>query len=540
MAASNSDDVCVPPYRPPCKRQNTDDRETSAVYLVENGWEIIHNPRHIHQVCSTGPAILIYERAPRPLSFLTAFIRLIPIAIWDLLVHVVNRSLTITTSHNPRRRPVDTHELLQFYSIVISLENTFGNMNKSIKEHFSQVKESGFVVNGIGCDRFLLIKNSLLPTRDEIRQICRLLSSAACGTTRDVSVCAVDEAVISYTPSAAVKERETARGTKIPVVYVPRKPHPVGLEMYIAATYIEDSTTRHGLPWAIGIYPHLVDGDQGDAFRSLVHACPYRQVHWIADAWFTSESNMAAVVPPSTYTFTINSNYMPSLWKALQIGLPVNTWRAAARRDGVVVSCHTVTQHNCPSLTIQKIMSTGWRVTKSSVPVPVAAASSQEEEEQEEEEGGSQSSKIPCYTRENLASKKLVELTEICRRWEIRPSARKETVIEAILARVDAVHKEFSAVESAKYHLENTKHTGNAPLHDLYSTHFNWVDLINRRWGSVEEHHHHHRWEIKYTLMLLRVGVINAWTYHKSQVGLDWLDWRTALANDLKNNTLHQ
>lgn len=51
----------------------------------------------------------------------------------------------------------------------------------------------------------------------------------------EVSVVAIDESMCEYQPSKDTKEKAAEKGEPIPVVYIPRKPHPNGLLIYSAA-----------------------------------------------------------------------------------------------------------------------------------------------------------------------------------------------------------------------------------------------------------------------------------------------------------------
>ena len=119
-------------------------------------------------------------------------------------------------------------------------------------------------------------------------------------------------------------------------------------------------------------------------------------------------------------------------------------------------------------------------------------------------------------------------------RWGIMGGTRKLDAISAILRRVAIVHRSRSKIEQLKEDLVRKRFDSVAQIHVFYKEHFNWVDLVDRRWGSVEEHHHHRSWKTKYALMLMRIGIINSWTFHKMQVGIDWLPWRNQLAMEMK------
>jgi len=76
----------------------------------------------------------------------------------------------------------------------------------------------------------------------------------------------VDEAVIAYQPSLASKIRAEKTGEPVPVVYIPRKPHPNGLEDFLLCTYVDNPAREQGvLPYIIDIRPHLQVGDSAPA-----------------------------------------------------------------------------------------------------------------------------------------------------------------------------------------------------------------------------------------------------------------------------------
>jgi len=76
---------------------------------------------------------------------------------------------------------------------------------------------------------------------------------------------------------------------------------------------------------------------------------------------------------------------------------------------------------------------------------------------------------------------------------------------------------------------------GDWPLHDLYETHFNWVDLLNRRLYSVEEHHHHPRWEIKDDSGAPEVWNDKRLDLPQKSVRIEWKSWRRDLVFELKD-----
>src|SRR5690606_26528256 len=71
-----------------------------------------------------------------------------------------------------------------------------------------------------------------------------------------------DEAVIAFQPSSATKIKAEAEGEPIPVVFIPRKPHPNGLLLYAAVTMVDNPIKKGGvLPFVLDMLPHLTSGD---------------------------------------------------------------------------------------------------------------------------------------------------------------------------------------------------------------------------------------------------------------------------------------
>ena len=145
-------------HEPHAKRQRQLSCEETAVYLVEIGWSLLDSPRDLEIGVQTEPALLKYERTLVPEAKISTMLRFLPPLLWQLLVFIVNRSLTATNIRSCRRKPTTPGELLRFYSIQLVIENTFGNDTKTLEKHFKCIKSNGHTVKGLGCDRFLLIK----------------------------------------------------------------------------------------------------------------------------------------------------------------------------------------------------------------------------------------------------------------------------------------------------------------------------------------------------------------------------------------------
>jgi hypothetical protein len=65
--------------------------------------------------------------------------------------------------------------LIQFYGLVIQIENSFGNDTRNLREHYKSIKLQFGEIRGMGLDRFETLWRALNPSIEEIRQICDIL-----------------------------------------------------------------------------------------------------------------------------------------------------------------------------------------------------------------------------------------------------------------------------------------------------------------------------------------------------------------------------
>lgn len=78
----------------------------------------------------------------------------------------------------------------------------------------------------------------------------------------DISLITIDETLIDYLPSANAKKKAEERGEPIPKIYIPRKPHKNGLEVFLACSFLDHPATNNSvLPFIIDLIPHLQVGD---------------------------------------------------------------------------------------------------------------------------------------------------------------------------------------------------------------------------------------------------------------------------------------
>ena len=77
-----------------------------------------------------------------------------------------------------------------------------------------------------------------------------------------MSVITEDELLIGYQSSKQVKERSETIGEPIPIVYIPRKPHPIGVLNYLLISFVDDPIkSGKKRPEILDLQPHIKSGD---------------------------------------------------------------------------------------------------------------------------------------------------------------------------------------------------------------------------------------------------------------------------------------
>jgi hypothetical protein len=139
------------------------------------------------------PALLIdFDGREDPQSI---FFRFLPGPVWEkLLVYFplillqlsqigisenlrLKRNCSNSRSHRSSHKEVTFQELIQFYGILMVMEDTYGNSTKDIREHFQEIK-SKLQVLPFGVNRFLAIFQALDPSIEVLKEICSILEDA--------------------------------------------------------------------------------------------------------------------------------------------------------------------------------------------------------------------------------------------------------------------------------------------------------------------------------------------------------------------------
>jgi hypothetical protein len=126
-----------------------------------------------------------------------------------------------------------------------------------------------------------------------------ILNKTAISTISHASVVVCDAHINAYRPLYTSKTKADQAGEPISVIYMPRKPHPNGLLLYLLATYVKypiDQSRK--LPVILDYEAHLRVGDtspQEVVLKFLRRWKLASQPHVIADATFGSTTVMEEI-----------------------------------------------------------------------------------------------------------------------------------------------------------------------------------------------------------------------------------------------------
>ena len=411
----------------------------------------------------------------------------------------------------------------------MAMEQTYGNNTKKIRDHFQAVQGRFGKVSKLGMDRFCYLLAALQPSCAQLTEVAAIFHETFTSHVQDISVIAIDETMIEYQPSAVVKKKADDAGEPIPVVFIPRKPHPNGLLLYQAVTIVPNpKDASRTLPYILDIFPHVQQGDSAptDAFLTFLDRwIGIDRPHIIADAAFGSFSTLEHVTKwGGSATFSFTSTNTPWLWELLSFGVPPAHWRAAWNSEiSCLASVHAVVDLNGRKV-FQQILSSAFAATlHTEAPLPLDI----------NQAALARLPSMPVFTEESLKKMTVQEMRCICKSFNIKQGKKKESFVHNILNRSNTLHNEGLETERIARTIQRGALADPALPHDTYKEYFNLVDLVDRRWYGIEEHHGHHSWKGKLVLAMLRFGVMNAWVYGSNFRYASWRSWREEAFQEL-------
>jgi hypothetical protein len=177
---------------------------------LENGWKLIDSALLSQPVQKS-----VLKRGNPLESPVQILLRFIPPAVWNILVTAVNRNLSSNQSSLSKKRyslkMATMEQSIQFYGLVIQIENSYGNDTRNLREHYKNIKLQFGEIRGMGLDRFETLWRTFNPSIEEIQQICDILHETFNNYLEHVEICVVDESVIGYQPGSKTKKEAESR-----------------------------------------------------------------------------------------------------------------------------------------------------------------------------------------------------------------------------------------------------------------------------------------------------------------------------------------
>jgi hypothetical protein len=109
----------------------------------------------------------------------------------------------------------------------------------------------------------------------------------------------------------------------------------------------------------------------------------------------------------------------------------------------------------------------------------------------------------------------------------------KQQLIEEIMKCANDETMKIDNLEKGYSRISQKMIEGQCPVSKLYNTHFNYVDLHDRLFYSVEYKHKIQNWHTKLALDVINVLIINAWTLYSQKHIIDFVPFRRALAEEI-------
>ena len=137
---------------------------------------------------------------------------------------------------------------------------------------------------------------------------------------------------------------------------------------------------------------------------------------------------------------------------------------------------------------------------------------------------------------------KVEELKNFCKKYNIKIGTKfeilidrnlgkkKEEIIQKIVKRVQSVHRDQSLLQKIYKYVEKEAFPDPSPIHNFYHSHFNYVDLADRKWYKVNDHHGNWKWKSKMLHSIMRMFMINLWGIAIQEKYESWIEFRENLA----------
>jgi hypothetical protein len=256
-----------------------------------------------------------------------------PRELWILLNNIINESMntkvTTTLLKSTKKyfeKELSLEDTPSFFALWFEIDFNSSAKNSTLKEVFDDLKSERDMP--FGYNRFKALRGAFLPDQKDLLEGINIFRETWAKAVSPGSIVCCDEAVWDFRPSKAMKERSELARDPIPVVFIPRKPHPNGLLCY----YLAVKMFNTNLPYVIDLEPHVSFPQVGAqaALKNMIERWNYPyQAHVVADSAFGSLSVAAAITAwGGACTLAISENVVAHIWEVLNRKSSKNKWKA--------------------------------------------------------------------------------------------------------------------------------------------------------------------------------------------------------------------
>lgn len=446
------------------------------------------------------------------------FFTLFPMDFWDLLVSIINDTITEKLSRNEIAKTslkyfkyIDLSTLIRWYGITLCLENLYSKMDNNIASNFAKLKKQMPADISMGYHRYCAILSCIIPNQQAMQDLCKILRCAwQSAWSPGGNGLVIDEHSISYQVSKEVREK-LSQSDPVPKHYIPRKKHPNCLVVYQLAT----KSTRTGEPYIIDIEPSLTVPlvAPREVTRRFLRRWSYPiKPHLIFDAAFSGMGPMNEIDDWGGYaTFSMSANDMSWIWELLKRKTSLHNWNAAINQKGYIASLYVDVDREKNTVKYHRVLTNGYKGNKVNI---------------------DDTNTELIYSREDLETTQMKtrELKNILRENHQRIGGKKKELIERILK---TCNHSSTYVDKLQRAIEQNNFHSPAPIHDFYREYFNAVDLHTRRWYIAYYTYGVRQWRTKMFLSICTSGIVNAYTVMKELRNISFKEFRQSLATVL-------
>ncbi len=217
-----------------------------------------------------------------------------PERLWLLINQIINKNMVskLTTSSMKstakyHKSELKLEETPAFLSLCWDIEFNSSKKNSTLDQVFRDLKNDN---NGnllFGLNRFKALRSCLIPDQEDLIEAIKIFRASWSNAIKPGSIICFDEALWDFRPNKNTKEEAEKRKDPIPVVFIPRKPHPNGLLCYFMGMKMFNTN----LPYVFDLEPHIsfpqVPPQQ--ALRNCIERWQYPyKPHIVADSAFGS------------------------------------------------------------------------------------------------------------------------------------------------------------------------------------------------------------------------------------------------------------